>query len=407
MSSQERLHALDSVRAFALLMGVALHATMSFIPGLPPGIWATVDSSPSIALGQLFFVTHIFRMSLFFVIAGFFARFLHQRARLRGFWINRVRRIVVPLIVGWCILCPSIALVWVWGLTRYFGGHMPVPPASMRSPPGYFPLTHLWFLYYLVLLYPVILGLRGGVSALDRTGRLRARLDALMRSVLGGWAGLAVAPLMLGGPLAIVLYLSPAWHYWSGVPTPDSSLIPQLPALLGYGVAMMVGWMLHRQSMLLQFLERWWGGHLILAVAATVYCSSVAGSRINLMPTPPGGAKALFAAAYVFAMWSWVFAILGAAVHFLSRQSPVRRYLADSSYWLYLTHLPVVAAFAVIVAPWPLHWSVKFPLVLGATLAVLLLSYHFLVRPTVIGEWLNGRRYPIGRPGRMRAQQAG
>ncbi len=31
--SNERLHALDAVRGFALLLGVALHATLSYLPG--------------------------------------------------------------------------------------------------------------------------------------------------------------------------------------------------------------------------------------------------------------------------------------------------------------------------------------------------------------------------------------
>src|SRR5665213_4413330 len=92
MASHERFHSLDAVRAFALMMGVALHASMSFVPGMLPGVWATVDASPSVALGQLFFVTHIFRMSLFFVIAGFFARLLYMRSSAQGFWINRLKR---------------------------------------------------------------------------------------------------------------------------------------------------------------------------------------------------------------------------------------------------------------------------------------------------------------------------
>ena len=34
MDRNERLHALDAVRAGALLLGIVLHSTMSFMPGL-------------------------------------------------------------------------------------------------------------------------------------------------------------------------------------------------------------------------------------------------------------------------------------------------------------------------------------------------------------------------------------
>jgi ABC-type multidrug transport system ATPase subunit len=70
------------------------------------------------------------------------------------------------------------------------------------------------------------------------------------------------------------------------------------------------------------------------------------------------------------------------------------RYVADASYWIYLVHLPLVAALQVWVGDWPLHWSVKYPLIVLTALALLLLSYHWLVRDTPVGQLLNGRRHP-------------
>ena len=110
MNTQERLHALDAVRAFALLLGIVFHAGFSFIPGMIPGIWAIVDTSPSTAISAVLFTSHIFRMSLFFFIAGFFARMMFHRKGPRGFWSDRARRILAPLVVGWMVLFPSIAI---------------------------------------------------------------------------------------------------------------------------------------------------------------------------------------------------------------------------------------------------------------------------------------------------------
>ena len=153
MSSRDRLHALDAVRACALLLGVVFHAGFSFLPGLVPGIWAMTDNSPSTSIAILLFVSHVFRMSLFFFIAGFFARMLYLRGGARGFWVNRAKRILVPFVAGWVVVFPLIAAVWYWGLTVTFGGAIPAPPANMPAPPrAAFPLTHLWFLYYLLAL---------------------------------------------------------------------------------------------------------------------------------------------------------------------------------------------------------------------------------------------------------------
>ena len=121
----QRLHALDAVRGFALLLGVAFHAALSFMPGWPPGLWAMVDNSPSRFLADAAFVAHIFRMSLFFLLAGFFARLLHQRLGTAGFWKNRLLRIAVPLVIGWVLLYPLIVWIWIVGIGKTFGGNPP------------------------------------------------------------------------------------------------------------------------------------------------------------------------------------------------------------------------------------------------------------------------------------------
>jgi len=403
MASQERFHSLDAVRAFALLLGVALHASMSFVPGMLPGIWATVDATPSVALGQLFFVTHIFRMALFFVIAGFFARLLYTRAGAQGFWINRIKRIAVPLIVGWCVLFPAYAWVASWGMSQ-FAGKIPAALSQLKPPPGFFPFMHLWFLYMLLLVYPTVLLLRGALVAIDRRGAVRALVDRSAQLLLGTPAAIVLAPIVLGAPLALTLYTRATWVYWGGVPAQDMTYYPQLPAMVGFGTAMIVGWILHRRIELLRTFENFWLPHLVVALTATLYCCSVAGTTFSFVPPSMGPAKALFAVGYVVAMWSWIFAILGLGLKFCAGESRVRRYVADSSYWLYLAHLPVVAAFDIVVRTWPVHWSVKFAFVLAASFSLLFASYHLLVRPTFIGEWLNSRKYPRHRRGALAAR---
>src|SRR4029078_12734458 len=112
----------------------------------------------------------------------------------------------------------------------------------------------------------------------------------------------------------------------------------------------------------------------------------------------PGLTKTVYAMVFGVAAWGWVLGLTGAALRFLSNYSPVRRYIADASYWIYLVLLPVVAALAVWVGHWPLHWGIKYPFILVVGFAVLFLSYHFLVRPTVIGKLLKVRKYPRKAP---------
>jgi len=382
---ENRLHAIDAVRGFALLLGVAFHAALSFMPGWPPGIWAMNDNSPSQFLSDASFVAHIFRMSLFFFIAGYFGRLLYNKLGARGFWSNRAMRIAVPLIVGWVVLFPIIGLVWTIGITKVFGGTMPPMPQMPRTP-GAFPLTHLWFLYQLLLTYAAVLGVRALIVRLDPSRKLRGFVDRLLSGSLRTVTGVFV----FGIPLAAALMALPMWFYWQGIPTPDQSLIPQVPAAVGFGTAFVIGWLVHRSKDALTLISARWLQYLILAVIATGWLMHV--MHTEPMATP-GTTKTVYALVFGVAVWAWTFGLTGAALRFLSNYSATRRYIADASYWIYLMHLPVVAALGVWVGHWPLHWSVKYPFILVASFAVLFLSYHYLVRPSFIGQLLNGRKY--------------
>jgi ABC-type multidrug transport system ATPase subunit len=390
--TQDRFHALDAARAFALLLGIVLHATMSFFIPLP-----AQDVSQSTTLGVAFYVIHIFRMCLFYFIAGFFAHMVFHRRGTRAFLKDRAKRILVPMTAGWLVLAPPTIAAVVWGLMRTFpDGPPPGTDVEALQPQG-FPLIHLWFLYYLMLFYALALALRAGfVALLDRSGRLRARIDALVAAGLGSY----LAPIALAAPIFAVLYFKPDWPVWFGIPTPDTGLIPKIPGTVGFGTAFAFGWVLHRQTSLLGVLEKQWLVNLVLAVALTTASLAIVGISPNtsapFVVEGPAEMRLIYAACYAASIWYWTFGIVGAAMRFCSGLSPVRRYIADSSYWLYLGHLPIVFGLQALVMKVPLHWTIKFPAIIAITLAVLLVSYHYLVRPTFIGAILNGRKYPRG-----------
>lgn len=378
----ERLHALDAVRGFALLLGIVLHTTLSFIAA-PTRIWIIRDGHPSMTLAVLFFVIHVFRMTTFFLIAGFFAHLSFHRRGAWGFVRDRLQRIALPLLVGWPILFAAIFLVVSWAANFPNGGPVPGP---RRWPPELprFPLTHLWFLYVLLEFYAATLVLRTGLVWLDKSGHIRAHVDRLIGLVMRS----PLAPAILAVPIGIALNLDPTWFGWLGVRTPDQSLVTNLQAVVGFGTAFGFGWLLHRQIDLIRILERRWLLNLVLAIGLVVVSFLLAN-----VPWPrPDAVRFAGATCYALAIWTTTFAVIGLALRFLSGFSAARRYLADSSYWLYLIHLPIVMALQVAVSPLDWPWPLKFAAILLTALPVMLVSYHFLVRYSVIGTVLNGRR---------------
>lgn len=232
----DRLHALDAVRGGALLLGIVLHASASFLNGSQQ-LWIITDKSPSTTLSLLFFVLHIFRMAVFFFIAGFFAHLLFHRRGQRAFVRDRLRRIGIPLLVGWLILAPALAGCLIWGAWVMNGGNLPpAPPPDPNAPPLAFPLTHLWFLYVLLWFYGITLLVRRIVTRFDPNGAGRARLDqlvsALVRSPFGAF--------VLAVPTCGALMVLPIWRPWFGIPTPDESLLPNV-AIYGVRQRLCVG----------------------------------------------------------------------------------------------------------------------------------------------------------------------
>jgi peptidoglycan/LPS O-acetylase OafA/YrhL len=172
------------------------------------------------------------------------------------------------------------------------------------------------------------------------------------------------------------------------------ALLPQPAPVLSYGLPFAFGWLAHRHVDCLLALERRWLPFFALAVALTVFGLVIGGVTPRWEPYLDDRTLAWFTAAYMVGIWCWIFGLIGLAVRFLSDANPTRRYLADASYWMYIVHLPVLAFFAAWWNPLPWHWTIKYPLQIAATIAVLLVSYRYLVRSTFIGATLNGRRYP-------------
>jgi glucans biosynthesis protein C len=405
-----RIHALDALRAGALLLGVLMHATISFMPN--PG-WVADDVDTSTVLLFANFTAHIFRMSLFFAIAGFFAHLLLDKYGVKGFAQNRLKRIALVFLIFWPILLALLFLVAMWeaGWANPFaaeGGIQPAPPSPpppRRAPLWQIlPLGHTWFLYLLVWFYVGALAVVGFARLLDAKGRVAALIDAGLRVS----SGTHVLPVVLAAPLAAVFFLGEAWTANSGIRTPDFGLVPNTSAIVGFGTAFAFGWFLHRQPALLSVWQRSWLVYAAAAIALTVYCARTNYAVRLGAPLPAEiGERFLVAAAYPLAIWAWCLALLGAATRHLSGDNPVIRYLADSSYWVYLVHLPLVVALQVWVSQWPVGWQVKYPLILLIAIPVLLASYQLLVRNTFLGAWLNGRRYPRRGQGAVEATANG
>ena len=386
----ERLHGLDALRGLALLLGVVLHASLAFFP---EQIWIVGDDSTSIGAAWLFFAIHLFRMTAFFLIAGLFAHMMLARRGGFGFAKDRLNRIGGPLAAFWFPVMAGIVTALVW--TAHANGL--IVPGAPPPPPQYdwtnFPLTHLWFLWVLLIFYVAMLLLRAPFAVLDKDGRWGRVVDRATGMLVGPWT-----PAVLAAPLALAMWLDPKWIAFFAVPTPDEGLVPDTAALVGFGLAFGLGFLLDRRRDLLNRIAKWSPLFLIVAVVSGVAAYVLAGGPKITPMVEPTGAKALAAAVVALAVYSSALTAVGLSLRFLSGHSPARRYLADASYWIYILHLPLVMLAQVWVQDWQGPWALKLAGVSIGVFAVCLASYELLIRHSFMGRWLNGRRIAWRKP---------
>jgi len=91
--------------------------------------------------------------------------------------------------------------------------------------------------------------------------------------------------------------------------------------------------------------------------------------------------------------WLMIFGLMGLFRKWFSRENSKIRFVSDSSYWLYIAHLPLIQIIQFWVADWAIPGIIKLIFVCIVTCLLLLLSYQYFIRYTVIGTLLNGKRY--------------
>lgn len=373
MQTVDRIHYLDNLRALAMLAGVVFHAALSYSP-LMYRIWPTADVGGSTIVDAFAWFLHMFRMPLFFALAGYFAAVLVARRGLAGLFRNRCARVLLPLVVLTPVIPgsmswltehaaetasrPGPALAWIRDYIEQHGA-MPFLPSW----------GHLWFLFYLMLFTLMV-----WVTSTLGMGRFGNKVATMPAGVI-----VVAFPLLSAAPLAL-----------TGVPWPAPEFfVPALWALVLFGLYFAFGYQLfHDDSLLGQIapLSPALSGGALAAYVALFFSTN---SFLDVQPSAMHqGAQALLEACVSFWMTLWC---LLAAKRWLRSRSATMRWLADGAYWVYIIHLPLLFAvqYWLLDAPW--YWPAKFALSLITTLLISFASYQLLVRHTVIGRLLNGQ----------------
>src|SRR5260370_39389047 len=209
----------------------------------------------------------------------------------------------------------------------------------------------LWFVEYLIVLY-----LLAAVSVMAVRLVLPRNVGTLLLRLFRAAVRSLWAPLVFAVPSFLVMLLMK--HAWLEDPP---SFVPVARIVLAYAIPFVFGWLLYLSTDLLETLSRRAWLYTVVAVVMGIAHLALIYSLAD-HGTPFYAARA----AHALAMWCLIFGITGLFLRYLDGHSALRRYLCDSSYFLYIAHIPMIIAFQLLLRDVPLPPLAKVPLVLAA-----------------------------------------
>lgn len=371
-----------------MLLGVVFHTAISYRVTESP-LWTFKDEATTYLADFIVMLIYLFRMPIFFVLAGFFAAMIFFRNGAKNFCHNRVARIALPFAVGWLFLHPLVKGGFLfangvqedsvtYGLSVMFARVMDGSLFFSDS------TLHLWFLYDLMFFYAAALVLVPVTMCFpfDWRERFVTVFAAIIRQPLLRLSILVLATMGALLPMGGMLRTS-------------TSFVPDWYLLLTYGFFFGFGWLLYLKRELVLHFDRFaWTQTLtglVLYVVIGVIIGLLAG-RVGLEFL----IMILTAFRGAMVVWLLFFGLTGLFLRYLDHPSAIVRYVSDSSYWIYLIHLPLTIWLAGLLSALELSAWVKIATVMSITYSVGFATYELMVRSTFVGSALNGRRY---RPG--------
>ena len=383
-----RYHGLDALRGMAMLLGIVLHAALPYMPNVEE-FWPTDESSSPI-INTIFQFIHIWRMPLFFILAGFFANLIISKKSWKNWWGNRFLRIALPIIVFFPVMSATLPWIFKYGETGDFIFFY----SDVGQP------FHLWFLWQLMIFViftaifrlPYLLGV-GILKVLNRIGlRFIGNVFGESKSVLSSILFRSRFPIVFIILCSII-----------NLPTQGELIVNPIAS----GLYFVIGYSLYGNASLFTFLKAHWR-HYFLAglVAFTLYVTLESKNLVtDIYSTDMKGDEYLKAISEPFAIITvsikiicgvlFSYAFIGLSEKRFGAYNPRLRFISDGAYWMYLIHLPIVTLITFVMFNFHMPIEIKFLIAIVMTSTICLGTYKYFVRSTPIGILLNGRRYPF------------
>ena len=375
--SSERVYALDAMRAIMMLLGIVIHSSITYASIGDVTAWPLNDPNNSLVFDIVVVLIHSFRMPVFFVSAGYFGALLFYKKGPKAMMINRVKRILLPFLLGVLIIYPCVFFAFKYSMAAFNDVLSPFNNALNLIFSGKFipfNIIHLWFLYFL-MMYAIL----GWLIAMifNKKSPFTTSANKVFTCILQNfWLRLLC--------MTVLLFLCLYWMDSPYLKTYNTWSIDPA-SFITYFIFFGTGWILYRTNSL-ENLKHYPIWQLIIALLLFLISTfSPWLSEVWLL-----NAKLALTAIYSSL---FIFGFIAFFLTYFNSYSPRLTYIMDAAYWVYIIHLPIVAFIPGLLAGVSLPSGIKFGITISVTAIFCFGTYKYFVRGTIIELFLNGKIY--------------
>jgi peptidoglycan/LPS O-acetylase OafA/YrhL len=370
---------LDWLRILAIFGVLIFHSSMPFGAELE---WHIRNKETSNLFLELVNWMHLFRMPLLFFISGTVSYFMLQNRSGGGFIGLRVRRLLVPLLLGMLVIVPP--QVYLERVTQGYEGNFWQFYGSIFTtgayPKGNLSWHHLWFVAYLllydVLCAPVFVWIisRGGTT-------FRQRLQWLAGSK-------RIYLLTLPG-IAVFTALSRQY--------PETNdLVHDWCYFLYWVCFLLPGFLCIAQPLLMESLEKNRRFSFLLAFLSIIAINYFRWNDLQpwdrIADWEQDPRTYAYLALKAVCAWSWVLTAVGYGKRYLDRPHASLNYLNQAVYPFYILHQTVIVILAYYVVQTSDTIGMKYMFIVITTFILSMSIFHLLIRPYQICRFLFGMK---------------
>ena len=299
---------------------------------------------------------------------------------------NRISRILFPFLIFETLLGPFLKLTKEYSIIKL--NFLP----TLLSFPSLKPfIGHFWFLYYLIIITFLFTGL---VIFLSRFLSIGKYFDKYFRKIINNpflkLVVLSFFTFSIYSTMNFLLGVMPSYFCNYFMPNsfpsePRITLLPNPLVILYYSSFYFVGWLLFRSKKLLDTFKTYDWVYFFLG---TLLFTILFFDYIDLNHIQIVILKSVIT-------WLLIFGVTGIFIRYFSNFSARAKYISDSSYWIYLTHMEFCYLIPCkFIVTWNIPSTFKFLTVTITTTIIGFITYLYFVRNTFIGNFLNGRKFP-------------